>query len=90
MVRKIGKSRRYERVPQGLRSLTALLILREKIIRPLPAASIQPEPPTNLVTRFPSIITAKISKPGCAILYRLGHRCLNSSAIYFSNFRISN
>jgi hypothetical protein len=44
MVRKIGKSRRYEPVPEGLRSLTALLVLREKIIRPLLAAGTQPEP----------------------------------------------
>jgi hypothetical protein len=44
MVRKIGKSRRYETVAEGLRSLTALLVLREKIIRPLLAASGQPEP----------------------------------------------
>ena len=44
MVRRIGKSRRYEPVPEGLRSLTALLVLREKIIRPLLAASVQPEP----------------------------------------------
>jgi hypothetical protein len=47
MVRKIGKSRRYEPVPEGLRSLTALLVLREKIIRPLLAASGQPEPPAT-------------------------------------------
>ena len=47
MVCKIGKSRRYEAVPEGLRSLTALLVLREKIIRPLLAASTQPEPPAN-------------------------------------------
>jgi hypothetical protein len=44
MVRKIGKSRRYEPVPDGLRSMTALLLLREKIIRPLLAASSHPEP----------------------------------------------
>jgi hypothetical protein len=44
MVRRMGKSRRYEVVPEGLRSLTALLVLREKIIRPLLAASRQPEP----------------------------------------------
>jgi len=47
MVSKIGKSRRYEPVPEGLRSLTAVLVLREKIIRPLLAASSQPEPPTK-------------------------------------------
>ena len=44
MVRKIGKSRRYQPVPEGLRSITALLVMREKIIRPLLAASGQPEP----------------------------------------------
>ena len=47
MVCRIGKSRRYEPVPEGLRSLTALLVLREKIIRPLLAASGQPERPAN-------------------------------------------
>jgi len=47
MVRKIGKSRRYEPVPEGLRALTALLLLREYIIRPLLAASGQPEPPSK-------------------------------------------
>ena len=44
MVSKSGKSRRYETLPEGLRSLTALLVLREKIIRPLLAASGQPPP----------------------------------------------
>jgi hypothetical protein len=36
---KRGKSRRYEAVPEGLRAITALLVLREKVIRPLLAAS---------------------------------------------------
>lgn len=53
MVRKIGKSRRYEPVPEGLRALTALLVLREKIIRPLLAASGQPEPPSKPVNPTP-------------------------------------
>jgi hypothetical protein len=44
MVGKLGKSRRYETVPEGIRSLTALLILRDKVIRPLLAASRQPPP----------------------------------------------
>ncbi len=48
MIRKIEKSRRYETVPAGLRSLAALLVLREKIIRPLLAASGQPDPPTTI------------------------------------------
>ncbi len=44
MVQKIGKSRRYEPVSEGLRALTALLVLREKIIKPLLAATGQPQP----------------------------------------------
>jgi hypothetical protein len=53
MVRKIGKSRRYETVPEGIRTLTALLVLREKIIRPLLAASGQPEPPAQPANPLP-------------------------------------
>jgi hypothetical protein len=50
MVRKIGKSRRYESLPEGLRALTALVVLREKVIRPLLAATRRNESqskPTN-------------------------------------------
>jgi hypothetical protein len=43
MVNKIGLSRRYEPIPEGLRAMTALLVLREKVIRPLLAASSRPE-----------------------------------------------
>jgi hypothetical protein len=44
IVSKIGNSRRYQTVPEGIRSPTALLVLRKKIIRPLLAAGTQPEP----------------------------------------------
>ncbi|HEY6371446.1 MAG TPA: hypothetical protein VIX37_12780, partial [Candidatus Sulfotelmatobacter sp.] len=44
LVRKIGTSRRYESEPAGLRAMTALVVLREKVIRPLLAASQHPEP----------------------------------------------
>ena len=47
MVRKIEKSRRYESPTSGLRSLTALLVLREKVIRPLLAASGHPDLPSQ-------------------------------------------
>ena len=53
MVSKIGKSRRYESVPEGLRSLTALLVLREKVIRPLLAASRPPQPPLQPINPTP-------------------------------------
>jgi hypothetical protein len=47
MVRKIGTSRRYEAEPDGLRAMTALVVLRERVIKPLLAASQQPEPQTK-------------------------------------------
>ena len=60
MLRKIGKSRRYEAPAAGLRSLTALLVLREKIIKPLLAASSQPDPlsqanPTQIDRHYESL-----------------------------------
>jgi hypothetical protein len=39
MVQKIGKSRHYVPLLQGLRALTALVALRERVLRPLLAAS---------------------------------------------------
>ena len=49
MVCKIGTSRRYECAKQGLRAITALVVLREKVIQPLLAAASQrSEPQTTL------------------------------------------
>jgi hypothetical protein len=31
----VGKTRRYEPVPQGLKAITALAVLRDKAIKPL-------------------------------------------------------
>jgi len=53
MVRKIGASRRYEPLHQGLRALTALVILREKVIRPLLAASTRPQLHSKLTNPTP-------------------------------------
>jgi hypothetical protein len=39
IVRRIGSTRRYDVVPSGLRAITALLVLREKAIKPLLAAA---------------------------------------------------
>jgi len=47
MVRKIGTSRRYAPEPDGLRAMTALVVVREKVIRPWLAASQRPESPTK-------------------------------------------
>jgi hypothetical protein len=41
MVQKIGNSRHYEPLLQGLRALTALVALRERVMRPLLAASLR-------------------------------------------------
>ena len=39
IVRRIGRTRRYEPLPTGLRAMTALLVLRNKAIKPLLAAA---------------------------------------------------
>jgi hypothetical protein len=67
IVRKIEKSRRYELLPEGVRVLTALLVLRDKVIRPLLAASGQPDPPLQPPRiRHPSITSTKESETLCS------------------------
>jgi hypothetical protein len=39
IVRRIGHTRRYEPLPTGLRAMTALLVLRDKAVKPLLAAT---------------------------------------------------
>jgi hypothetical protein len=41
LVEKIGSSHRYQPTRQGLRAMTALLVLRDKVIKPLLAGSCQ-------------------------------------------------
>jgi len=42
LVRRIGRSRRYETVPEGLQAMAALLVLREKVIKPVLAGAGKP------------------------------------------------
>ena len=44
IVRRIGRTRRYEPIPTGLRAITALVVLRNKAIKPLLAAAQQLRP----------------------------------------------
>ena len=44
MVRRVGKTRKYEPTSGGLKTMTALLVLRDKVIKPLLAASIETHP----------------------------------------------
>ena len=52
LVCKVERTRRYEATPTGVRALTALVVLRDKVIKPLLAAACQPgrrgRPPSNL------------------------------------------
>ncbi len=43
VVRKLGTSRRYETVPEGLQAMAALLLLREKVIKPVLAGAGKPK-----------------------------------------------
>lgn len=46
VVRRIGQTRRYESIPKGLRAMAALVVIRNKAIKPLLAAS-QDLPPSR-------------------------------------------
>jgi hypothetical protein len=64
MVSRIGKSPRYEPVPDGLRTIAALVVLRDKAIKPLLAAAQQarrsrrPRNPTPIDIHYHTIQTA--------------------------------
>jgi len=53
MVQKVGNSRRYEVIPEGLRAMAALVVLRHRVIRPLLAASgrLIPRPKLQNISR---------------------------------------
>lgn len=63
-LRKIDQSRRYEATSTGLQTMSALLILREKVIKPVLAGAAKPKPqaepphPTGLDTLYRAIQAA--------------------------------
>jgi hypothetical protein len=64
IVRRIAKSQRYEIIPDGLKTMTALLVLRNKAIKPLLAAARRlrrprrAQNPTQLDTHYETIRVA--------------------------------
>lgn len=64
IVRRIGQTRRYESIPKGLRTMTALVVLRNKAIKPLLAAAQELRPsrgaqnPSAIDTHYHTIRTA--------------------------------
>jgi len=63
MVERIGRTRRYQSTPAGLKAIAALVVLREKAIRPLLAAAQEIRPPADHRTRRHSTVTTKPSEP---------------------------
>jgi hypothetical protein len=63
-LRKIGQSRRYEATPTGLQTMSALLILRDKVIKPVlagagkPKRGPKPQHPTVLDTLYHTLQVA--------------------------------
>jgi hypothetical protein len=61
LVRRLGTTRNYEPTGAGLRTMTALLVLRDKVIKPLLSASIQRHPahgaqnPTSLHIHYEAL-----------------------------------
>ena len=47
LVSKLGRSRRYQAEPDGLQAMATLLVLRQKILRPLLAAASRSKPTPN-------------------------------------------
>ena len=60
-VRLVAKSRRYEPTPQGLRMISALTVLRERVVEPLTRGIVDPESiqpmtnPTSLDQRYQNV-----------------------------------
>jgi hypothetical protein len=73
VVRRIGQTRRYESIPNGLRAMTALVVLRNKAIKPLLAAAQGLRPsrgaqnPSAIDTHYDTIRTAM-----CGVFQELG------------------
>jgi hypothetical protein len=63
-VERIGKTRHYQATPAGLKAIAALVVLREKAIRPLLAAAQQlrpsrgPQNPTALDRHYETVRVA--------------------------------
>jgi hypothetical protein len=53
VIHRVAKSRRYEIVPQGLRAVTALLVLRDKVIKPVLAGAGKPKSGTRPKNQSP-------------------------------------
>ena len=64
IVRRIGQTRRYESIPKGLKAMAALVVLRNRAIKPLLAAAQELRPsrdapnPTALDAHYDTIRTA--------------------------------
>jgi hypothetical protein len=58
MIRRIGKTQRYAAVPEGIKALAALVLIRDKVIQPLLAYAVHAHPsrstqnPTTLDRRY--------------------------------------
>jgi hypothetical protein len=75
-VRKIESTRRYEVVPQGLRAMSALLVLRDKVIKPLLTAACQlkrgPKAKSCTTLDWHYQTLRRVMEPGVEVRKRLG------------------
>ena len=66
IVQRVGQTRRYEARPAGLKAITALIVLRDKAIKPLLAAAREPRPsrgaqnPTPLDAHYDAIPSRRV------------------------------
>jgi hypothetical protein len=80
ILRRIAHSHRYEPLPTGLRAMTALLVLRNKAIKPLLAAAQPLRPPRGATpTTMPSELPCTVSSMNSDLP-------LDRSTIFLSGF----
>src|ERR1700751_1829377 len=88
IVQRIGATRRYEAGPAGLKAITALVVLRDKAIKPLLAAAQALRPrrgahnPTLLDAHYDALRAAMRG-----VFHELGIACINIIENYFSEHR---
>jgi len=55
LIQRLPAARRYEATPAGLRSMAGLIVLREKVLKPLLAGAVRPAPQTKSTDASPAL-----------------------------------
>jgi hypothetical protein len=84
IVSRIGKTARYEPIPEGLRTMAALVILRDKALKPLLAAASTFGGAARHAASPQSTLTIRPFELGCRGILRTGAGCVKADNYCFS------